>query len=376
MTEIKPKLNLLVHSIAEKTEFTAVASSPPLSSCKTISASPSVHLKKVDPPNFSGNEIDFPEFQRKWKAIVQPANLPEEAELDRLRDSLTKDIRDMLTGIKTLNKAWQILEKRFGDKELIATSLKNQLKNLNIKEKLDHDRVIALTIKIRSIVNHLESLNASNALLYDGEFVSVVYFQLPDRQKSRWLEFDKSSFTDKWTALMSFLEATYENAVQEKLLLASYTAPSNAPKKSTTVGALATEIEEQDDSKLERVQNRLEACKQKIGKCPACNGEHTYKSKWSKTPWPSDRLVVCRKYNDMNHRQRAELLEKVAGCARCTSWKHCKKDCKVPMVDCKDLVCGSKCGQDQSNLVCNSGVIHCRTAHTSSQVDFDDINVD
>ena len=102
----------------------------------------------------------------------------------------------MLTGIKTLNKAWQILEKRFGDKELIASSLKNQLKNLNIKEKLDHDRVIALTIKIRSIVNYLESLNASNALLYDGEFVSVVYFQLPDRQRSRWLEFDKSSFTD------------------------------------------------------------------------------------------------------------------------------------------------------------------------------------
>ena len=39
----------------------------------------------------------------------------------------------------------------------------------------------------------------------------------------------------------------------------------NAPKNSTTVGALATKIEEQDDSKLEREQMRLEACKQKIG---------------------------------------------------------------------------------------------------------------
>ena len=150
----------------------------------------------------------------------------------------------------------------------------------------------------------------------------------------------------------------------------------NAPKNSTTVGALATKIEEQDDSKLEREQKRLEACKQKIGKCPACNGEHTYKSKWSKTPWPSDRLVVCKKYNDMNHRQRAELLEKVAGCARCTSWKHCKKDCKVPMIDCKELVGGSKCGRDHSKLVCNSGVVYCMAAHSSSQVGFDDINVD
>ena len=59
----------------------------------------------MDPPKFSGCEIDFPEFSRKWKAIVTPANLPEEAELDRLRDSLTKDNREMLTGVKTLVKA-------------------------------------------------------------------------------------------------------------------------------------------------------------------------------------------------------------------------------------------------------------------------------
>ena len=47
--EIKPKLNLLVHSIAEKTEFTAVASSNPLSSAKPISASPSVTSRKCTP---------------------------------------------------------------------------------------------------------------------------------------------------------------------------------------------------------------------------------------------------------------------------------------------------------------------------------------
>ena len=46
------------------------------------------------------------------------------------------------------------------------------------------------------------------------------------------------------------------------------------------------------------------------------------------------------------------------------------------MIDCKELVGGSKCGRDHSKLVCNSGVDYCMAAHSSSQVDFDDINVD
>ena len=96
------------------------------------------------------------------------------------------------------------MNKRFGDKDLIAT------KGLTVKEKADHEKIIAIAIKITSLVTRLESIQASSALKYDGEFVSAVYFQLPDRQKSKWLEFDKSLHPDKWSALMAFLEDAYE----------------------------------------------------------------------------------------------------------------------------------------------------------------------
>ena len=189
-----------------------------------------VHLKKVDPPTFSGNEVDFPEFERKWLAIVVPAYLPEEAEIDRLRDALPDEAKDMLTGINKISKAWDVLKKRFGDKDLISTKLKNELKSLSSTAKTDHEKIINLVIKIRSLVSRLETLGASDALKYDGEFVSAIYFQLPDRQKTEWLKFDKSVFSDKWSAMIVFLEEIYENAVQEKLLIASYmtTTPNKA----------------------------------------------------------------------------------------------------------------------------------------------------
>ena len=189
----KTRLYQLVQLIAEKTSY----SQPSFSSRGAAPRSESIHLKKAEPPKFSGEEVEFPEFLRKWLAVVGPANLPEEAEVDRLRDSIPEDAKEMLTGVSKVSKAWDILSKRYGDKDLIATKLKNELKGLTFKEKADHERVIAIAIKIRSLVTRLESLQASDALRYDGEFISAVYFQLPDRQKTKWLEFDKALHTDK-----------------------------------------------------------------------------------------------------------------------------------------------------------------------------------
>ena len=116
----KSRLYQLVQLIAEKTSYV----SPSVSHAPSFK-SETIHLKKVDPPSFSGQEIDYPDFFRKWNAIVGPANLPDEAEIDRLRDALPSSAKDMLVGITKVSKAWEILNQRFGDKELIATKLKD-----------------------------------------------------------------------------------------------------------------------------------------------------------------------------------------------------------------------------------------------------------
>ena len=81
-------------------------------------------------------------------------------------------------------------------------------------------------------------------------------------------------------------------------------------------------------------------------------------------------------FGDMNLKQRAEALEKLKGCIRCTSWTHLKSDCKLNVIDCKEIINGSQCHRDHSKLVCNSGVAYCLAAHTTLDgVGHSDINV-
>ena len=64
-----------------------------------------VHLEKSKPPKFRGDVVDYPEFKRKWLSIVSKANLPQESEIDKLRDSIPADAKEQLYGVKTIAKA-------------------------------------------------------------------------------------------------------------------------------------------------------------------------------------------------------------------------------------------------------------------------------
>ena len=64
-----------------------------------------VHLEKTKPPKFNGDDLEFGEFKRKWDAQVHKANLPEESELDKLKDAVPKDAKDQLYGVEKLDEA-------------------------------------------------------------------------------------------------------------------------------------------------------------------------------------------------------------------------------------------------------------------------------
>ena len=48
-------------------------------------------LKKTEPPRWNGDPVEFSDFVRKWKSQVSTANLPAEAELDRLRENRKRE---------------------------------------------------------------------------------------------------------------------------------------------------------------------------------------------------------------------------------------------------------------------------------------------
>ena len=265
-----------------------------------------VYLEKTKPPKFNGDELEFPEFKRKWLSQVNKANLPEETELDKLRDAVPKDAKDQLYGVTALSNAWEILEKRYGDKLLISKKLKTQLKGVQCVGKSDPERIINLKIKVRNIVTRLEALNMGAALTHDSEFLSAVYCALPDRHRTRWLDYEKG--TDHWAAMLTFLDRAYEQANQELALLSVY-KDDKSPKVKTG-GAKIDSKGDADDSRGGSGDNsRNDAkkrAKENCGKCPACSQFHFQRKDgvW----WPSDRFISCKKFRDMNVHQRSEAV--------------------------------------------------------------------
>ena len=322
-----------------------------------------VFLEKTKPPKFSGEDLDFPEFQRKWASQVHKANLPEETELDKLRDAVTREAKDQLYGVTKLEEAWSILSKRFGDKMLISKKLKTQLKNIQSEGKSDPEKVINLKIKVRNIVTRLELLNMGEALTHDSEFLSAVYCALPDRHRVRWLDTTKSD--DRWKDMLIFLDKVYEQSNEELTLLSTISKDNTAKKVVKPAGLAAGGVSaaDDDDEDFAKLRDAKKQARESCGTCPVCSKAHTYKRR-DTSNWPSDRLLKCKKFSDMNIKQRAAAVEKAKGCGRCTSWGHQKNNCNMRPNSCGEDVSGTKCIGDHSRLLHGSGNVYCGVARS------------
>ena len=115
-------------------------------------------LKKIDPPKFDGDIVVYPDFKRKWVANVSRSNLCTESELDRLRDNVPSQAAKMLFSEVTMERAWAIMDKLFGNKTMIANKLKTQLKEIKAVGNEDYEVVINLAIDVKTIENRLREL--------------------------------------------------------------------------------------------------------------------------------------------------------------------------------------------------------------------------
>ena len=338
------------------------------------SSTEKVLLEKSKPPKFNGDIIEYPEFKRKWKALVESAKLPTEAELDKLKDAVPKTAKDQLYGCNEIKEAWSILDKRFGNNELLAKKLKDKLKNISVDGANEPEKVINLQIKVRTIVKQLTTLNLQDCLRYDPEFLSTVYNCLPPRCQDNWLEYEKSE--NKWNDMLLFLDKCYEKATEQLVLLTTCekSASDKEKKKSkdpTSVHAKKGQKSGDPDDTTDQIEvnktkNRKKKLKESIGPCPLCKEEHTYFKKQDKSNWPSDRLFTCKKFKEKTDIERGQYLEELQGCSRCTSWKHAKDKCTSKVVKCTvDNSDGTKCEQDHSYLVHGSGVAYCNVAKLS-----------
>ena len=115
------RLDCIEKAIITKTREASISS---VAASSGSVSSGHTYLKKMDPPKFSGDLIEFPEFKRRWLANVSCEILGVEAELDRLCDNVPEQAKKMLIGEKTMESAWVILTKLYGNKTMLANKLK------------------------------------------------------------------------------------------------------------------------------------------------------------------------------------------------------------------------------------------------------------
>ena len=116
----KTRIDTLLAMLTMKVKEVAPSSqSRPQSAARDSDKKEQTFLKKVEPPKFKGDPVDFADFMRKWKSQVSKAGLPPEAELDRLRENIPVQAAKALYGESDMGKAWKVLENLYGDKDLI-----------------------------------------------------------------------------------------------------------------------------------------------------------------------------------------------------------------------------------------------------------------
>ena len=292
----KAKIDSLVILLNKKIRDSVISSATE----PTQRSSEKTFLKKIDPPSFKGDIVEYADFVRKWKAQVSNAGLSEDSELDRLRDHIPSQAAKALYGETSMAGAWAVLEKLYGNKDLIASKLKQQLKSIKPKGKKDQDIVIDLVTEVNNIVLRLKTLKMEEMLKVDCDFLSSIYRVLPSTVQEKWLEFDKSLYLSNWDAFIKFLDLSCDKALQSKVLLSSYEdcelmcrkCGLNGHKhKNCPTGVKSHSAKVSTDSSDNSNKSILKSKKQAkldCGKCPLCNKYHTYIRRKDREEWPTD----------------------------------------------------------------------------------------
>ena len=98
-----------------------------------------------------------------------------------------------------------------------------------------------------------------------------------------------------------------------------------------------------------------------FGKFPLCKKRHTFFESKDKEMWPSDRLFKCDQFLSLSLKDKADTLERLGCCSKCTSWTHKKASCTT-VAKCGRFVNGVKCDGEHSFLVCGSCNAYCGAA--------------
>ena len=348
-------------------------------------------LERVSLPEFDGTHENWPLFVQEWKDLQEGQGRSDAVQLRELRSKIPVTARELIAGVSPQNggiqAAFSRLEKQYGDKEVNILQVQKRLDTLVLKKKEQHERVEELCQEVERATNLLKTLGAEDMLERDYSLVGRLVGKLPLALQNNWDKYVTTPSviaegSSEWMKFKCWLETRRLQALNaRKRCLQQVTQKDSSASKETSVqksnkvdadskrcyrcnqtGHLSrfcrspsTKVQEplQKGVYLAKIKTMdefkaaLPKLKERVGKCPVCNGTHAYKRQtdYGEVNWPSSRLKECSAWIKLSQVDRGRRLEESKGCPKCTAWNHALDRCYImAKVECRVLVDGNKCG--------------------------------
>ena len=257
---------------------------------------------------------------------------------------------------------------------------------------VDHKRIMEVYEVIEAAQTQLQNLEAVQSLHDDFSLMSKLVLKLPVADQRQYTQYVTSPIVkatpgSRWDKFWGWMQQLNDAAVQASLMhmcekpggqksnskgatcnncggVGHFTRACTSKSRSTVTGAsvkvnlAVARISTRDD-----YNKYLPETKKQLGKCPGCNqAPHSYSRQFpfGKADWPSNRLETCPQFMSKSPKDRGELLEKLKGCFKCTSWKNMGDACFIKSKsNCTVTAGGSACSGIHHKLLHGSGVAFC-----------------
>ena len=269
-----------------------------------------VHLKRRDPPKFSGLRKDWAEFKSIWVKIVVPSMpnktaLASELKLSCKDGPAFEEICNISAGSNgAYQKMWDALCCHYDNITLAVNCALDEIRELKPVKEEDYRGVVQLIRAIDSVYQQLDVLK--QVKMVSSREVSQIMLNFPPLLRKDWAEFHSKLTSDDQLSPFEPLQ----KFLKEQLKMAKYLSDTQAASKF--VKQSATNVTNKW-SKVHKSSYSVDV-KPKEKCCIHNTAGHT--------------TAACRQFAVMSVKDRRDALMKSGLCFRCFG-NHRRATCKI-----------------------------------------------
>ena len=301
----------------------------PLPAVQTMLPADYAHyaLPKWNLKPFDGNPLHWPEWSGMIKSTIMRSPITKDQMMNHLKTLVTGKAKIAIGGLAYngayFDKAWEILERKFGRPHVIISAQLDKIQNYPSVRMHNSSAIIDFSVTVSNLICIFEQLGYTNDLC-SASNLQLLVSKLPPNLKEKWFGYITTRCWD--TPSIKELDTWLQRVADthEYVLGASSSAtcgPDRNGQKTQRVGTFASNSNNQPLT------------------CSGCKGSH--------------RLADCDGFKKKTPTDRAIFLKEILLCFCCLNFGHSFRKCKF------SRPCGQNgCTKTHHNLIHDANQVY------------------